>query len=421
LAAILLAMVWISLARSAGVGSQGSTCGLSAREGPALADKPPVAPVSSPVAPVLPGGFSGRDVVLPLLGAMAFLVHPEAVLVYPLYALLSLLWGEGLRRKVVAGTTILGVLVGAATCARICYFHSMVPNTFFSKPSNWSVAVQNAYGLLMGLNSNVAFPITGWLAVPLLLLGYRRLRHTVPSAADMLAAIVGTGLGFAVYSSADWTSLPRYFAPYLPAALLLLWIGLTEATVLLLPATERSRRLVLCGIAMVLILANIVNDRTKMAQMEDFPGYVLSGKSLIEPARWIRDHVPAEATVATRRIGALAYYSGRKVLDYSYGLPDAEIARLVARQGRRFDTPTDAALAAVWRVRAPDYILEDGPIIDYIASKAGGSRARFSVHGIEYGVIRRFPIGNDAEWVLAGRRYTSNKLGGKGSQRRISP
>ena len=41
----------------------------------------------------------------------------------------------------------------------------------------------------------------------------------------MLAAVCSTGLMFAVYSPPDWTALPRYFAPYLPAALILLWAG----------------------------------------------------------------------------------------------------------------------------------------------------------------------------------------------------
>ncbi len=106
------------------------------------------------------------------------------------------------------------------------------------------------------------------------------------------------------------------------------------------PRTRQSTT-ALAGLA--LVLTNISDIQTRLAQMDVFPGYVLAGKNLIEPAEWIRDHLPADATIATRRIGVLAYYSHRKVFDYVYGLADPEVARLVARQGRRFDLPTERA------------------------------------------------------------------------------
>jgi hypothetical protein len=129
----------------------------------------------------------------------------------------------------------------------------------------------------------------------------------------------------------------------------------------------------------------------------------MAGRNLVGPAKWLREHLPAEATIATRRIGAVAYYGRAKVLDYAYGLTEPDVARLVARRGGRFDSPTDPALAAIWRRRAPDYLLEDAPIMDAIISLASGTRQRFSIHGIEYRVVRQFPLGREAQWVLAGR------------------
>jgi hypothetical protein len=339
---------------------------------------------------------------LPVLAAAAFLVHPEAVAVYPLYSAFRWFWSKQDRRQAIGGNLILAGLVGGITLIRFTYFGDILPNTFYSKPSNPQTAIQNAYAFLMGQNTNVAFPITGWLSIPLLLLGYLRLRKTTPAAADMLAATCATGLILAVYSLPDWTALPRYFAPYLPAALILFWAGLNRAIPAFI-APPRIRQLTGAAIMVLLVLTAMFDGQGKMARMDDFPGYVLSGKNLIEPSLWLRDHVPAEATIASRRIGALAYYSGRPVFDYMYGLPDRQVARLVSAQGRRFDTPTDSALAAEWRTRAPEYILEDGPIIDYIASQSGGTRQRFSVHGIEYQSVEQFTIGHDAQWVLARR------------------
>lgn len=354
-----------------------------------------------------------HSMLLPVLGAFAFLVHPEAVAVYPLYAALCWLQtkrgatnGHGATngRDFVVGTLILAGLVGGATAVRLAYFHDVVPNTFHSKPSDLELAVHNGYAFLMGQNTNVAFPITGWLALPVLLLGYRRLRRAAPAAADMLAAICGAGLVLAVYSPPDWTLLPRYFAPYLPAALILLWAGLGEAIQLLLRTTRpKLQHFIAVPAAIVLLLTGIFDGKTRMAQMEEFPGYVLAGKNLVGPAVWMRDHLPEEATIATRRIGILAYHSHRKVFDYTYGLPEPEVARLVARRGLRFDAPTDPALATLWRARAPDYLLEDGAIIDSIVSQTGGVRGRFSIHGIEYRVVQQFPIGHEVQWVLAQR------------------
>jgi hypothetical protein len=346
-----------------------------------------------------------HSVALPALGAFAFLVHPEAVVVYPLYWLLCWSRKETDRRKFMVGALIFAVLLGGITAVRYGYFHALAPNTFYSKPSNLRLAVENGYDFLMGQNTNVAFPITGWLAIPVLGLGYVRLRRRAAAAADMLAAISGVGLAFAIYSPLDWTNLARHFAPYLPAAIMLLWAGVGEAIGRLCGPSmrPRARQSLALLVGFALVLTNISDIQNKLTQMEVFPGYVLAGKNLVGPALWMRDHLPADATIATRRIGVLAYYSHHKVFDYVYGLADPEVARLVARNGRRFDLPTEHALEAVWRRRAPDYLLEDRSVMDLIVGRTGGDYRRFSIHGIAYRVIDKFTIGRDVQWVLAQR------------------
>ncbi len=121
-----------------------------------------------------------HSAVLPALGAFAFLVHPEAVVVYPLYWLLRWSRKETDRRKLVVGAVIFAALLGGITALRYWYFHALVPNTFYSKPSDLRLALENGYNFLMGQNTNVAFPITGWLAIPVLGLGYVRLRRRAP-------------------------------------------------------------------------------------------------------------------------------------------------------------------------------------------------------------------------------------------------
>jgi arabinofuranosyltransferase len=345
-----------------------------------------------------------HGIALPLLGAFAFLVHPEAVAVYPLYAAVLWIRERENRRRLIVGNVVLFVCVAAITATRYAYFGDVVPNTFHAKPGGLQLAVQNGYGFLMGRNTNLAFPVTGWLAIPVLLLGWRRLRRASPAAADMLAVVCGVGVMFAVYSPEDWTTLPRYFAPYLPESLLLLWAGIVEAAELFCrSAMIAMSKAVLSMIALLLVLTNGFDVRNKMSQAETFPGYVLASRNLIGPAEWMRDNLPADATIATRRIGVLAYYSRQNVFDYTYGLTEPDVARLVSRRGQRFDTPTDPALEAVWRDRAPKYLLEDGIIMSCIISHANAANERFTIHGVEYRVLRAFPIGTETNWVLAER------------------
>jgi len=91
------------------------------------------------------------------------------------------------------------------------------------------------------------------------------------------------------------------------------------------------------------------------------------------------------------------------VRDPELAQSDPEVARLVARHGRRFDLPTDEALAAVWSARAPEYLLEDGSVMDMIMARTGGVYRHFTIHGLAYRVVDKFTIGSDTQWVLAQR------------------
>jgi len=277
------------------------------------------------------------------------------------------------------------------------------------------------------------------------------------------AAACLAGLAFALYARPDWTELARYFAPYVPAAFLLLWMGVLAAereTIAgnravraagwigaLLAAIGGAAAFSLLGsrtfepgpylwIGLVLawvavtegeraigrrqagaaaaVLAALVTvqgavtaiDLTTERSRLDFPGYVLTSRSLVPPALWMRDHMSAGAagaTLATRRIGAVGYYSGHRIFDYAFGLTEPAVARLIRDHGGAFDSPADPELAAVWRKRAPDYILEDRDVLYAIAAGQGGNPERFRVHGLEYRVVRRFRIGRGMDWVLAER------------------
>src|SRR6185295_11560005 len=149
-----------------------------------------------------------------------------------------------------------------------------------------------------------------------------------------------------------------------------------------------------------------------------YPGYVLTSRGLVAPSVWMRDHLPAGATVATRRIGTVAYWSGHPVFDYAFGLTEPAVARLIRRRGEAFDSPANPELSALWRQRAPQYLLEDRDTLYGIAASQGGSPECFRLHGMDYRVIRRFPIGGGMEWTLAAHAACSARVGSTLAARR---
>jgi hypothetical protein len=428
---------------------------------------------------------------LPPLGAFAFLLHPEAVLVYPLGILLA--WRSralSLRDLLRGGAAYAGCLL-LIEAARWSYFGALLPNTFAAKPGGPLAALRHLPALLGGSLVNVGFPFAGLFALPLLALGYLAWRRAEPLPAAFAAAACSTGLLFALYARDDWTGLGRYFAPYAPVAAALLAAGLAWAereaiekpgglvrrvslllaAVLVLLAvgaglvlradgrelraaagafawiplvwiwcgvvelqrrwqrTERAdsrharaaglasdpraaRPVGMAGLAVALVAglwgaagaARLATGAERLA----YPGYVITGAGLVPPARWMRDHLPAGGVVASRRIGALSYYSEHPVFDYAFGLTEPAVARRVRLEGGApFETPSAPALADLWRERRPDFLVEDRDVLHAIAAAAGGTPRCFRVHGLAYGELRRFPIGDRVEWALAGRHAGS--------------
>ena len=106
-----------------------------------------------------------------------------------------------------------------------------------------------------------------------------------------------------------------------------------------------------------------------------YPGYVMTSRPLLEPIAWIRDELPDDAVIATRRIGALAHLSGRHVFDYKFGLTEREVARLIRTSEKPFDNPDDPVLKDIWLRVQPGYLLEDNRIIDSLLLNSGNGQA----------------------------------------------
>jgi hypothetical protein len=362
----------------------------------------------------------GRSLLaLAALGAVAFSVRPEAGAVFPLFVALALASRAISLRPALAAGLLFAAGVLAITLTRWLYFGDWLPNTFHAKPSAPGVLGANLLLFAIGRSTNVPFPFAGPLAAIALVAGFVRVRRVAPGAAAFLAAAVAAGLIFGCYSRSDWTRLGRYFAPYAPLAFVLLWNGMLEteqrvrAFALRRLGPDRARwraGVASVTLAGVLIAAGVGAAARTLApaSTRTFPGYILTSATLVEPSRWLGRNLPHDAVVATRRIGALGYFSDLRLFDYTFGLAERDVARRVSRAGRHFDDPNDRELRDLWLARRPDYVLEDDHVIARVAAQSGGSREQFRIHGLSYRVVRRFTIGDGVTWTLAERIPTRN-------------
>lgn len=365
-------------------------------------------------------------------------VRPEALLLFPLAAALLLAAPGGTsRRRVLSALGLFLGLVAAVAAWRLATFGTLLPNTALAKaPGGAGELLSRGRDVLLGRSVNAPAPFVGLLVLGLGGLGVAGLWRRWRAAAAVLAAAAATGLLFAAYARPDWTWMGRYMAPYLPACAVLgvrgLFAGLAGG---LLGGRAGRIRLghrpavaVAAGLALLFIAIGTARTRQHLGReaLADYPGFVLTSASLEAPARWIGGHLAPEAVVAARRIGALGYFGGVRVLDYAFGLTDPRVARLVARHGGPFDDPGAPELAGVWAAVRPDCVLEDeGLLAPRAIRERGGDPSagpapgrppappadvgrRIEIHGLGYRVVRRFDLGASsgpkaATWILACR------------------
>ncbi|MGA2586588.1 MAG: hypothetical protein ABSF88_06155 [Candidatus Aminicenantales bacterium] len=343
--------------------------------------------------------------VLAILTALMFLVRPECAAIFPL----ALVFWNGLNTekwKTCAPSLLLFVsMVLLFTLARKFYFGSFLPNTFYAKSTAWKAIGNNALRFLKGTNPNIPLPFIGFLALPVWAAGFSVIRRRNGKSAFFLLAALTTGILFAVYANPDWTGMGRYFAPYVPLAMLLLIYGFADlvkklSAFLKKPgAVLRTVVPVLCGSIVLIGAARIVYVLLP-EQIGEYPGYVLTSAALVEPSLWMRDHLPEKAMIATGRIGAIGYFSRKRIFDYKFGLTDPAVARLPRDPWRPFDDPRDPALEKIWLGMNPDYYLEDLRRIREIFRTGPGRPPLLKINGLEYRILKIFRIGNDADWAL---------------------
>ncbi len=355
-------------------------------------------------------GERPRLVAVGLVASALATVRPEAALVFPLAAALLLAApGRLPRRRAVLALGVFLAAILAVTLARFAYYGALLPNTALAKPPGGASAVlHRLQGLLLGTSSNVPPPYGtavflaagAWGAV----LVWRRDSPATRAAAAFLAAAAATGLAFGVYAPADWTGMGRYFAPYVPAAAILLVTGLAGG-LRSLPGRRRTAAVALAAILALFGGYDLWRGHEQLGAraVGEYPGFVLASDTLIPPARWIDEHLPPGAVIAARRIGALGYFGHRRVFDYAFGLTDRRVARLVAARGEAFENPGAPELAGLWREVRPGWVLEDSERLAPLRAPLATTRGdELAIAGLPYRTVRTFPLGDGGtRWELA--------------------
>ena len=338
------------------------------------------------------------------LGAFVFLVHPESALVFPLA--LAFFSGFDAARwiKKLPSLAVFLALIAGITIVRKLYFGDFLPNTFYAKPSAFGSLLENALLFLKGLNGNIPVPFYGWLALPLWAYGLRRLWRSNRTVGSFAAAALCSGGIFALYAQRDWTALGRYFSPYIPIATLASVLGLAGIARLLPSLFSKAKRQELLVSLACILLITVGVGRTLIFlftdQSREYPGFIITGVSLVEPSLWIRDHIPEKAVIATGRLGAVSYFSGKRIFDYKYGLTERPVGRLRQKLHREFVDPRDPALGDLWTKAEPGYFLEDTDRIIKSFQLNRKTMAQISIHGMDYRLLKTFKIGLFKEWAF---------------------
>jgi tetratricopeptide (TPR) repeat protein len=225
------------------------------------------------------------------------------------------------------------ILVGAYVVFNLYLSGSIFPNTFAAKLKFYSVHNNNFISEVFHyLSDGHMFIPSIFVAISLLVLLWKiKKRQDV----KMLVPFLWSLLLFIAY----WKNLSklfqngRYLMPLLPCFLLMSVDGMKRAFDSL---TNRFRKLAKPKriVSIEIMLALIISIQFGMKILRDDAMYIdlcgyINGRQ-VKTAFWIRDNLPNTAVVATHDIGAIAFYSGCRIVDM-VGLVSPEMINNIGR------------------------------------------------------------------------------------------
>lgn len=254
---------------------------------------------------------------------LAAVLRPEA----PLAAALWFVWRwwrdgafPGMRTMVLLGAPFVCWLL-----FRVAYFGDSLPMPAKAKPPG-------TFGEGFGQNY-LAKGALCWLPLFAFAMPFAKDSRRVGLAA---AALTAPGVVLAVYSKGDWMPFGRFLVPALPV-------------VLIATATIRMPRFLMFA-SLVVMLALSWWDFPKYADRRYLNG-LLYGDEQLGAGDWIAARIRPGESLATVRLGGLAYRLPDHVVHDIAGLTDAEVARHLWSNGGSIAWESNPV-----RRRRPDWI-----------------------------------------------------------------
>ncbi len=283
-----------------------------------------------------------RDGLAVSLAILLALLRPEGAV----FGLLLVARRAGRRE----GGRLLWLCFGAAVALllgwRLGYYGALLPNTFHFKMTGGTEALRSGfYYVREFLRDGGGVALVGFGLVPLLDRQASRTLRWIIGVVVLQVAVV-------VIAGGDWMHHYRFFAPVLPllAAAVAAGVDLIRKSAAALGGRRHLPALIIAAM-LGTALSNVYLSerevwRTIMPAVRS--GQYLS-QSYARVGLWLREHTPPESVVAVSDVGAVGYYSGRRIVDM-LGLVNSHIARTPGQLHRKHDV-------AYVLARRPDYVI----------------------------------------------------------------
>ena len=281
--------------------------------------------------------LAGRALASGLALGAALWVRPDAAILAAVFAIDTLLGDAGAASAATGGGRDGKVRsLGAFALVALAYAglnlalsgHPL-PATFAAKTAYYATRPRSAFltgdvAECFGSGAWVVFAPFALIACGLVVHGLvRRRRPTFRIEAGWAAALPLAYLIFLPYSH----RFTRYLVPALPALAILGVAGL-QAIVRARAVSMMLRRLVLVA---TLVAAVALHARL-LAESADFYAFACRyhAERHEQAGRWLAAHTPPDAVVATHDVGAIAYYSRRRIVDAA-GLVSPEVTPWIGK------------------------------------------------------------------------------------------
>ncbi len=343
------------------------------------------------------GSSAGLVAVLLLLA----LTRPEGALLAG--GLLGMRWWlvarhePGTGRWLAAVSVAFTLLFAVYVAWRWSYYDAAFPNTFYAKARGGLHGVFDGVQYTLDFTRDSGGPFFVALSLAPVLLG------PVTPTLWMGLGVVAAYLVFIILAGGDWMYHYRFFAHVLPVLAALIAVGLARVLDLVRAGTLRA--LALYGTAALVLAATFMGIgntelRVARAVLPALESHNYLSQNYQELGLWFAETTAAGAIIAISDVGAVGYFSERRILDM-FGLIDPRIARLQGRMHYKADPRYVLS-------RQPDYIV----LVSLNDQGAGYSFQRIPDYAMnalpafheQYELIRTVPQYWHSEFVLVYRR-----------------